>query len=556
MLPTVAECLDTLGSQFEIVDIVNCDNLSILDLYLSVKKSHRETFNNKQRIVFVITQDRHRNGPGVTLHSLQAILNDIDISNFFVCLVTTNDSIEQHYSEILEVVSTDKVPVHLYQCQGEYTILPCDNSVVPFSKQVSIKHLTDDVDKLSEHQLELLFENKNFCIMPWIGINIEPNSKVRPCCKTKLVIGDCSKNSLEEIWNSAEIKQLRQTMLTGQPAESCSTCYKEESIGRDTLRTSSNRTFANQIHKVQHTKIDGQFDLFELNYWDIRYNNLCNLACRSCNLESSSSWHKSAVHLGLVDKTQSPMMIAGKNENDIFEQIIQHIDQVEHIYFAGGEPLIIENFYKILELLDKKKRYNVQLIYNTNLTKTQLKDKNIFDLWKKFPKVSVGASLDAEYQRGEYLRPGTVWSQIIKNRQQMLEHCPHVDFYVSATVSILNALHVPDFHKSWVDQGLITPEQFNIQILLGPEWLRVDTAPWALKDQIYKKYLDHLAWLKPQDTLGRASNGFQSILNLIKNDRNMNNDYFWQQIDQLDTVHSTDLLQAFPELSTLTRQQL
>jgi MoaA/NifB/PqqE/SkfB family radical SAM enzyme len=554
MLPTVAECLDTLGSEFEIVDIVDCDNLSILDLYLSVKKSHRGTFNNKQRIVFVITQDRHRNGPGITLHSLQAILNDIDISNFFVCLVTTNHNIEQHYREILEVVSTDKVPVHLYQCQGDYTILPCDNSVVPFSKQVSIKHLTDAVDKLSPDQLELLFENKNFCIMPWIGINIEPDSKVRPCCKTKLVIGDCSKNSLEEIWNSGEIKQLRQTMLAGQPAESCSTCYKEESIGRDTLRTSSNRTFSNQMHKVQQTKIDGQFDLFELNYWDIRYNNLCNLACRSCNLESSSSWHKSAVQLGLADKTQSPMMIAGKNENDIFKQIIQHIDQVEHIYFAGGEPLIIENFYKILELLDEKKRYNVQLIYNTNLTKTQLKDKNIFDLWKKFPKVSVGASLDGEYQRGEYLRPGTVWSQIIKNRQQMMEHCPHVDFYVSATVGILNALHVPDFHKSWVDQGLITPEQFNIQILLGPEWLRVDTAPQVLKDQIYKKYLDHMAWLKPQDTLGRASNGFQSILNLIKNNCNMNNDYFWQQIDQLDTVHSTDLLQAFPELSTLIRQ--
>ena len=63
---------------------------------------------------------------------------------------------------------------------------------------------------------------------------------------------------------------------------------------------------------------------------------------------------------------------------------------------------------------------------------------DVFELWNKFDSVSIGASLDAEGQRAELMRKGTVWDDVVANRKRMLEVCPQVDFYISSTVGLIN----------------------------------------------------------------------------------------------------------------------
>jgi hypothetical protein len=46
----------------------------------------------------------------------------------------------------------------------------------------------------------------------------------------------------------------------------------------------------------------------------------------------------------------------------------------------------------------------------------------------------------------------------------MMEVCPQVDFYISSTVGLINALTHTDFHRSWVEQGLIKPQDFNFNL--------------------------------------------------------------------------------------------
>jgi hypothetical protein len=167
--------------------------------------------------------------------------------------------------------------------------------------------------------------------------------------------------------------------------------------------------------------------------------------------------------------------------------------------------------------------------------------------------VSIGASLDGEYQRGEYLRQGLTWQDVLQNRKLMMDQCPHVDFYISATVSILNVLHLPDFHRSWVNQGLIKPEDFNIQMLFMPNYLRVDHGPKELKDKINQAYHDHLSWLMPRDPLGRATYGFHGVLSYIENDHEFDAKDFWSNIDLLDQYHGTNIFDVFPELDFLSR---
>jgi sulfatase maturation enzyme AslB (radical SAM superfamily) len=223
-----------------------------------------------------------------------------------------------------------------------------------------------------------------------------------------------------------------------------------------------------------------------MTYWDIRFSNLCNLSCRSCGHIFSSSWYQDQAQLAGGDwkKHNKVLNFAGRTNIDIWEQLIPHLDYVEQIYFAGGEPLMMEEHYRILDELERRERFDVRLIYNTNFTHVKLKDRFVFDYWKKFKSVSVGASLDAMGARAEYIRKGTTWSTVEDNRRRMLDTCPLVDFYISPTLSIMNALHLPEFHQSWVNQGLIRAQDLNVNILQDPMYYRIDIATEQYKNKI------------------------------------------------------------------------
>jgi radical SAM protein with 4Fe4S-binding SPASM domain len=545
------ECIAKLKSEYNIVGIVNCDDYTptSVDLYEKIKKLHLVEYNSQDRIIFLITKDYYENSVGLMLQSIQCMLNTIDISNFFSCLVTTNNNVESEYESILKNVSTDPVPLHIYQCTGPYQQLGHSGHTA-FTKYQKFNDLLDNV---TDRHKKLLFDSDNFCMIPWTSMMIYTDSKVLPCSASTNIVGNCSTNSLSDIWNSSKMKQLRKDMLDDKIIDTCSDCTFKEKLGIDSSRKATNRQFAHHITKIDHTQDDGTLPKFELNFIDARFNNLCNLSCRICGPLNSTSWHQPAVMLGIIDQTTRPILIAGKQQYDIYDQLIEHVDTVEKIYFAGGEPFMIDQFYQIVEELDRQGRHDVELVYNTNLTQSSLKGKSIFDVWKNFKKISIGASLDAEGERGEYLRTGTKWKDVIAFRKEILNQRPDIDFYISATAYILNILHLPDFHQSWVEQGLIGAEDFNIKLLFNPDYLRADSAPEYLKQQVRQRYRRHLDWLRPRDNLGRAVFSFESVLNYIDSPGQFDSKLFWEQTNKLDAHHKHALLDVFPELKELPK---
>jgi hypothetical protein len=183
----------------------------------------------------------------------------------------------------------------------------------------------------------------------------------------------------------------------------------------------------------------------------------------------------------------------------------------------------------------------------------RFKDRHVFEYWKKFEIINVGASLDASGVRAELMRKGTDWEQVVDNRRRMMTEVPHVDFYISATISAMNILHVLDFHREWTELGLIEAKDFNINICQSPEWYRIDIFPeWFKQEVIIPAYQRHIAWLNPQDQLRRATVGFQSVLNfLTANDRNDLWPRFVQEIALLDDLRGEDFWATFPELAIL-----
>jgi organic radical activating enzyme len=390
-------------------------------------------------------------------------------------------------------------------------------------------------------------------MLPWMHLHAFPDGRAYPCCfaQDKYPVGDLNKNSIKEVFNNDKMKVIRKNMLTGVKNKECVKCYDQEQSGFFSLRYSSNKHFGHNIKLVDTTDTEGKAD-FVIKYWDIRFSNLCNFSCRSCGTWFSSNWYEDHIKVTGSPPNHAKILKVGRSSNDIWEQMLNHFDHVEQFYFAGGEPIIMEEHYRILKELDKRKMYHVRLIYNTNFSRTTFKDIDVFKLWNRFDSVSVGASLDAEGNRGELMRKGTEWNEIVANRKRMIEVCPKVDFYISATVGLLNSLHVVDFHKNWVDQGLIKPMDFNFNLLQYPDWQRMDLLPNEFKEQVKEKYNQHISWLKDKDPLTRAIKGFESGVDWIfRRDNSKFLPLFFKKTKLYDSIRKEKTIDVFPEWKEL-----
>jgi MoaA/NifB/PqqE/SkfB family radical SAM enzyme len=550
-LPTVNDWVAELEKQYTVFDVVNCDVYSPngIDLFNRIKSNYRSEFSKDDRIILTITKDYHKDQyPVMMLQSIQTMLNEIDISNFFVCIVSTNPDIDSNYDWIAKNISTDTIPVHLYKASGEYT-----NSIstyTAYQKFSGLGNNNDIVDQMSDHEKHLLLESKTFCILPWISQYTTPDNRVNPCCRFLGSLGDAGTHSLEEIWNNSKTRQLRLDMLEEKPVDDCNTCYIKEGVYKDdtVFRASYNRDFIEHFKKVTNTNSDGSLDQFELKQLNYKPNNLCNLQCRMCSSSYSSSLYQ-------VERAIGKTVIGGalkKSNPTLLEQYTKHIDHLQQIIFEGGEPLMMKETYDFVELLDKHKRHDIQLQYITNMTHTGLGKRNALDLWRNFTNIIIYASLDAEHDRGLYLRPGSYkWNQIVNFRRQMIEQRPDIFFCVQSTLTLLNALHMPDFHRHWVEQGLVDAEHWIVNTLTNKQYLKVTTAPEYLKDQIRKKYRKHLEWLRPIDPYGKSTSGYISILHALNVNDQFDPQLFWKEIELRDRYHSVKLLNTFPELSGL-----
>jgi hypothetical protein len=137
----------------------------------------------------------------------------------------------------------------------------------------------------------------------------------------------------------------------------------------------------------------------------------------------------------------------------------------------------------------------------------------------------------------------------------MLEVCPTVDFYISATLSVMNAYNILDFHKEWVELGLIKAEDFNVNILQDPDRFRLDILPADMKAELEQLYNEHIAWIATEgDYLTRATNGFRSAMTFMNSADNSHLlPQFVEKNDEMDGFRDESFWTVFPELERLRK---
>ena len=420
----------------------------------------------------------------------------------------------------------------------------------------------------------LLKRNKAFCILPWIHMHAWPDGRAMPCCiaDSDQPFGNVKENSIKEVWNSDKYKELRLAMLNGEKLDCCRRCYElEDSTYIWTLRKNHNQWFGDKhFDLVEKTNADGSIDEMRMAYMDIRFSNICNMKCRTCGPELSSL--HAQEHGELYGKHEVANILKNNGSNivnvakhkDFWNELQQYLPDVEEVYWAGGEPLITDEHYKILDHWIDIGKTDVRLRYTTNFSNLRFKQKSIIDYWKEFPDIQVSASLDASGARAEFMRFGTVWDTVERNRQEMLEHLPNIHFELTPTISIYNAWNWPDFHMDWVERGLVDIENCSLNMLTDPDFMRLDNIPNDYKIELRSKYIDYKAWAydKIKDRIATNPAVVKDVLGKIDsviqfmNTGKLNKDKLKQFFDKnhgLDQHRKEDFWSTFPEMEWLRK---
>jgi len=460
--------------------------------------------------------------PGRAICALQKHVSQIDISNFFVLVITGNKNISLELEQVQKLYSTDMCSIQSQIVNNiEYTA-----SIATYKTQ------------------------DTFCVLPWIHLYVGTDGNVLPCCVAdhQHSMGSIEDQSVDSIVKSPAFNQLRANMLSGVRSKECSRCYAQEDAGMSSIRLGHNAQWKNTT--PDSVNQDGSIDRFNPMYLDIRLNNICNLKCRMCSgYFSSAIAQEEAVLFSSKESVQSSLKL--RQQNLGLKEIIKYVPAAEKIYFAGGEPLLVREHYEILDALIACGNTDLEITYNTNFTTLTYRGRSVLDLWKQFSNITIGASLDAEGDVAEYVRHGTVWDAIELNLELVKSQCPHVNFTVTSTVGLLNVTSLIKLQQKWHVSKKLDISKFFQSIMIGPDHLTVCALPLGHKQQLEQTINHHITWCKENNANSLAKQ-WNDVLNYMwHRDNSYHMTEFKRLTKIMDQHRDESLAKAIPELANL-----
>ena len=315
-----------------------------------------------------------------------------------------------------------------------------------------------------------------FCPIPWNFQAVRNNGDIRICCQANVTENqgvirhnngtpyNASRDSLDDARNADLMKIVRKNMLNGIWSQECGRCRQEEEAGLNSRRQYEQQNWPTfTIDKAREvTEEDGSVSDIPVTYYDLRFGNLCNLACRMCGPTDSHTWyeqwvdyHKSNDYIdthGTVSLKRNTKGRLFTNDydwhgSDVFwNSIEKNIPNIKHVYMAGGEPMMIERHYEFLQkCIDSGYAGKIIIEYNTNMTNLP---ERVLEMWKHFRQVRVGASIDGYGNMLEYQRWPLKWNQAYKNLKKLDQLCvdnKNIFAWLACTVTANNVFHIPEF---------------------------------------------------------------------------------------------------------------
>jgi len=405
---------------------------------------------------------------------------------------------------------------------------------------------------------------------PFTGLATREDGAVKVCCRSH-PIGFIQDASLEYHWNSETMTRIRRQVLIGERPKECAPCFSLEDQGVESLRQrhiagvipeSRITLYPNVVSNMRH-----DFTMpFEIPTMEIKLNNLCNLKCRMCNPLDSTSWqdwdkvvpfykkennylvptverlvNKPGQYIGPFDDTD--------NWWASFEKLIPHFKRVE---FAGGEPLMDPQHYRILDML-KPYGKNIEIKYATNGTTLGIsKGRTIHDYWPHFRSIAVNVSIDGIHDVYNYIRSNSDFNQVesnIKEIKKITNVSRVVGAFTAQAGNILQAAECIDYFINKMDivfysHRVSYPNCLSAQVLPNDLKVLAITKLLSVKSQI-----DDWDAIKNNPLLGKVTHQqIQDNINYLQA-KDQNN--LWQDFLDfnfaLDSTRGQNLLNVVPE---------
>lgn len=348
-------------------------------------------------------------------------------------------------------------------------------------------------------------QSKTFCIHPFTGLATREDGAICACCRSHPV-GFIDKERLEDIWNNDTMKRIRQQVLNDERPPECEPCFSLEDQGVESLRQ---RHVKGEIPEARVNVYPDALDKlrddytmpFEIPTMELKLNNLCNLKCRMCHPMDSTSWDdwseikdfykkEGNIMYDIVEEhklEQKPFLDKFQDSPEWWaslEKLLPHFRRVE---FAGGEPLMDPQHYRILDMLAPCGD-QIEIKYATNLSTLGIKGgRNVHEYWPKFRSVAVNVSIDGIGPVYEYIRGNGDWDNLVQNIQT-IQGLPNISRIVGAvTVQVSNVLILDQMIELFLDQlGII----FHTHRVAYPNILSVQALPRKLKELAVKRLIN------------------------------------------------------------------
>jgi MoaA/NifB/PqqE/SkfB family radical SAM enzyme len=336
---------------------------------------------------------------------------------------------------------------------------------------------------------------------PFTGLATREDGAICACCRSHPV-GNIQEQTLEEIWNNDTMKRIRKQVLTGYRPPECEPCFSLEDQGVESLR------LRHVLGKIPEARIKlypnavstmrSDYTMpFEIPTMELKLNNLCNLKCRMCHPMDSTSWNdwsevkdfykkEGNIMYAIVEEhglEQKPHLDKFQDNPEWWaslEKLLPHFRRVE---FAGGEPLMDPQHYRILDMLAPY-GHQIEIKYATNLTMLGKSNRTIWEYWPKFKSVAVNVSIDGIGASYEYIRGNASWAELINNIKQ-IQPIPNISRIVGAvTVQVSNVLVLDKIIEYFLnDLGII----FHTHRVEYPKLLSAQVLPANLRELAIKR---------------------------------------------------------------------
>jgi sulfatase maturation enzyme AslB (radical SAM superfamily) len=429
--------------------------------------------------------------------------------------------------------------------------------------------------------------SNTFCPIPWIFQAVRNNGDVRICCQANVTKNqgvvrhedgtsyNAGKHDMTEARTADFMNVVRKNMLEGRWSDECGRCKNEEDAGLNSRRQYEQHWNFKYEDALKVTNPDGSINPKDvpLVYYDLRFGNLCNLKCRMCGPTDSHSWYEDWLQVyggdgfqdthGYVklEKNAKGRLFTNDydwyNSNKFWDHIESNIPNMQQVYMAGGEPLMIERHYDFLQkCIDMGQAEKMSIEYNTNMTNLQPR---VIKLWEHFKTVTVGASIDGYGDVNDYQRFPAKWPSVYKNLQVIDGLPSNVKAWLACTVTNLNVFHIPEFMKWKLTESKfkkINSSKKNpiltIHVAHSPATACIQTLPLEMKHIVKEKYDACKDWLITEDLPDHVvQSGIKTINNIVnfmmKEDKSSKWSWFCEYTKQIDKLRNQNILDVVPE---------